>query len=32
MEGAEGEDGRPVEGHDEVSIELPLAMIMVKRA
>jgi hypothetical protein len=32
MEGAEREDGRTVEGHDEVDIELPLAMIMVKRA
>ncbi|KAG1817456.1 S-adenosyl-L-methionine-dependent methyltransferase [Suillus variegatus] len=30
-EGAEREDGRPVEGHDEVDIEWPLAMIMVKR-
>ncbi|KAG1798189.1 S-adenosyl-L-methionine-dependent methyltransferase [Suillus plorans] len=29
--GAEREDGRPVEGHDEVDIEWPLAMIMVKR-
>ncbi|KAG2047233.1 hypothetical protein BDR06DRAFT_985275 [Suillus hirtellus] len=30
-EGAKREDGRPVEGHDEVDIEWPLAMIMVKR-
>ncbi|KAG2100440.1 S-adenosyl-L-methionine-dependent methyltransferase [Suillus discolor] len=30
-EGAEREDGRPVEGHDEVDVEWPLAMIMVKR-
>ncbi|KAG1796066.1 S-adenosyl-L-methionine-dependent methyltransferase [Suillus plorans] len=31
-EGAEREDGRAVEGHDEVDIEWPVAMIMVKRA
>ncbi|KAG1779973.1 hypothetical protein EV702DRAFT_1194727 [Suillus placidus] len=31
-EGVEREDGRAVEGHDEVDIEWPLAMIMVKRA
>ncbi|KAG2346401.1 hypothetical protein BDR05DRAFT_997390 [Suillus weaverae] len=30
-EGVEREDGRAVEGHDEVDIEWPLAMIMVKR-
>ncbi|KAG2104989.1 hypothetical protein BD769DRAFT_1393366 [Suillus cothurnatus] len=30
-EGAEREDGRAVEGHDEVDIEWPLALIMVKR-
>jgi hypothetical protein len=32
MEGAGREDGRAVEGHDEVDIEWPLALIMVKRA
>ncbi|KAG1804037.1 S-adenosyl-L-methionine-dependent methyltransferase [Suillus subaureus] len=32
MEGAEREDGRAVGGQDEVDIEWPLAMIMVKRA
>ncbi|KAG1779968.1 S-adenosyl-L-methionine-dependent methyltransferase [Suillus placidus] len=31
-EGVEREDGRAVEGHDEVDIEFPLAMILVKRA
>ncbi|KAG2100251.1 hypothetical protein BD769DRAFT_1510186 [Suillus cothurnatus] len=31
-EGAEREDGRTVEGHDEVDIEWPLALMMVKRA
>lgn len=31
-EGVEREVGRPVEGHDEVDIEWPLAMIMVKKA
>jgi hypothetical protein len=28
-EGAEREDGRTVEGHDEVDIEWPLALMMV---
>jgi hypothetical protein len=32
MEGAGREDGRAVEGQDEVDIEWPLALIMVKRA
>jgi hypothetical protein len=31
-EGAEREDGRAVEGHDEVDIECSLALMMVKRA
>jgi len=31
-ESVEGEVGRPIEGHDEIDIEFPLAMIMVKRA
>jgi hypothetical protein len=31
-EGAEWEDGRAVEGHDEVDIECSLALMMVKRA
>ncbi|KAG2072150.1 S-adenosyl-L-methionine-dependent methyltransferase [Suillus decipiens] len=32
MEGIEQEDGRAVEGHDEVDIEWPLAIILAKRA
>lgn len=32
MEGVEREVGRPVEGHDEIDVEWPVAMIMVKRA
>ncbi|KAG2034793.1 S-adenosyl-L-methionine-dependent methyltransferase [Suillus americanus] len=32
IESAERVDGRAVEGHDEVDIEFPLAMMMVKRA
>ncbi|KAG1853334.1 S-adenosyl-L-methionine-dependent methyltransferase [Suillus tomentosus] len=31
-EGAEREDGRAVEGHDEVDIEWPLAVVMATRA
>ncbi|KAG1899976.1 S-adenosyl-L-methionine-dependent methyltransferase [Suillus fuscotomentosus] len=31
-EGAEREDGRAVEGHDEVDIEWPVAVVMAKRA
>jgi len=31
-EGAEREDGRAVEGHDEVDIKCSLALMMVKRA
>jgi hypothetical protein len=31
-EGVGREVGRPVEGHDEIDIEFPMAMIMVKKA